>query len=152
MSENFRKPSNSSIGSVNIVSVKLTSKSDQYCANSEPIATYMKTAADFKETNPNRSRRLIYFRSRPVHGLVRRPVLRRLFQRTIAGHWAIEVGEYIWELENQHGVINYHIGVWTNPGDADGRRLLVTERGAIGDTYLTDLEIKEAGTIPPRSM
>ena len=106
----------------------------------------MKTAIDFKETNSNRSRRLIYFRWRPVHGLVRRAILRSFFQGTIPGHWAIEVGDYIWELENQHGIVNYHVGVWTNPGDVDGRRLLATEREAVGDTVLTDLELKEAGT------
>ncbi len=130
----------------------LTSKLGQYCPDSEPIATHMKTAVNFKETNPNRSRRLIYFRSRPVHGLVRRAILRRFFQGTIPGHWAIEVGEYIWELENHHGVINYHIGVWTNPSDVDGRRLLATAREAIGDSILTDLEVKEAGTSSPPSM
>ena len=122
------------------------SESGHSCLDSEPIATYVKTATDLKETNPNRSRRLICFRWRPIHGLVRRPIFRHLFQETIPGHWAIEVGEYIWELENQHGVINYHIGIWTNPGDVDGRRLISTEREAIGDTILTDLELKEAGT------
>lgn len=106
----------------------------------------MKTAVEFRETNPNRSRRLIYFRWRPIHGLVRRAALRRFFQGTIPGHWAIEVGDYIWELENQDGIVNYHVGIWTNPGDVDGRRLLATEREAIGDTILTDLELKEAGS------
>lgn len=112
----------------------------------------MKTAVDFKETNPNRSTRVIYFRWRPVHGLVRRAVFRRAFQGTIPGHWAIEVGAYIWELENQHGIIDYHVGIWTNPGDVDGRRLLATEREAIGTTTLTDLELREAGTSSLQSM
>ena len=151
MSDNFSKLSDSSIDEANILSGRLTSKSGQYCPDSEPIATYMKTAVDFKETNPNRSRRPIYFRCRPVHALVRRATLRRFFQGTTPGHWAIEVGEYIWELENQNGVINYTIGIWTNPGDVDGRRLLATEREEIGDTILTDLEIKEAGTRSPQS-
>ena len=106
----------------------------------------MKKAVEFKETNPNRSRRLIYFRWRPIHGLARQAALRRFAQGTIPGHWAIEVGDYIWELENQDGIVNYHVGIWTNPGDVDGRRLLATERDAIGDTFLTDLELKEAGT------
>lgn len=152
MSHNISKLSTSYISMASIPSVTLTSKSGQYCADSEPIATYMKTAVDLEETNPNRSRRLIYFRWRPVHAIVRQAVLRRFVQGTIPGHWAIEVGEYIWELENQHGVINYHVGIWTNPGDVDGRRLLATEREAIGDTTLTDLEIKEAGTTSRQSM
>ena len=151
MSDDFSKPSDFSIGQANILSTRLTSKLGQYFPNSEPIATHMKTAVDFKETNPNRSRRPIYFRCRPIHALVRRPTLRRFFQGTTPGHWAIEVGEYIWELENQNGVITYHIGIWTNPGDVDGRRLLATEREEIGDTILTDLEIKEAGTGSPQS-
>lgn len=152
MSNNIGKLSKSSIGLTNIPSVRLTSKSGQYCPNSEPVATYMKTAVDFNETNPDRFRRLVYFRWRPIHGLVKRAILRRFFQGTIPGHWAIEVGEYIWELENQHGVINYHIGIWTNPGDVDGRQLLSTEREAIGDTTLTAFEIQEAGTSSPQSM
>ena len=152
MSDNVSKPSILFICLANILCVKLTSESGQNYSDSELIATYMKTAVDFKETNPNRSTRVIYFRWRPVHGLVRRAVLRRAFQGTIPGHWAIEVGAYIWELENQHGIIDYHIGIWTNPGDVDGRRLLATEREAIGTSILTDLELKEAGTSSPQSM
>ncbi len=153
MSEYSGKPSEVSIGLSNAdLSAELTSKSGQCCPNSEAIATYMKTAVDFQETNPNRSRRLIYFRQRPVHGLVRQPVLRRFFRGTTPGHWAVEVGDYVWELENQDGIINYHIGVWINPGDVDGRRLLATEREVVGDTILTDLELKEAGTRSPPSM
>lgn len=131
--------------------MRLTSKSGQYFPDSDQIATYMKTAVEFKETNPNRSRRPIYFRCRPIHALVKRATLRRFFQGTTPGHWAIEVGEYIWELENQNGVINYNISIWTNPGDVDGRRLLATEPEDVGDTILTDLEIKEAGNRSPQS-
>lgn len=112
----------------------------------------MKTDVEFNETNPSHSNRKIYFVRRPIHGLVRRPILRRFVQGETTGHWAIEVGEYIWELENQDGVVNYHIGTWTNPGDVDGRRLLATGRKEIGDTILTDQEIKETGKpFPQRS-
>lgn len=113
--------------------------------DSAPIATYMKTAVEFIETNPTKEKRTIYFRRRPIHGLVSQPSLRRFVQGETTGHWAIEVGGYIWELENQKGLINYHVGVWINPGDADGRRLVATEREKIGDTILSDYEIKEAG-------
>ena len=113
--------------------------------NSEPVATYMKVAVDFQETNAAKSRRPIYFRRRPVHLLVRSVVSRRFFQGETPGHWAVEVGGYIWELENRNGVIDFHIGVWTNPGERDGRRLLATEREEIGYTFLSDTEIREAG-------
>ncbi len=73
---------------------------------------------------------------------------RRFFQGETTGHWAVEVGDYIWELENRNGVVDYHIGVWTNPGDVDGRPLVATEREEIGYTLLSDIEIREAGNDP----
>ncbi|MCJ1435001.1 hypothetical protein MMC27_004371 [Xylographa pallens] len=103
----------------------------------------MKTAVDFIETNPNQFRRRIYFRRRPMHGLVKQPFLRRFVQDESPGHWAIEVGEYVWELEIQNCIINYHVGIWINPNHVDGHRLGATEREAVGDTVLTDLEINE---------
>ena len=152
MSDNYGRRSEYGIGLAKSLGVRLMSGSGKYSLNSEPIATYMKRAVNFKERNLNRSRRLIYFRWRPVHNLVTRAILRRFFPGTIPGHWAIEVGEYIWELESWDGVINYHIGIWTNSADVDGRRLLATEHEAIGDTILTDFEIEEAGTDSPQSM
>lgn len=74
--------------------------------------------------------------------MVRRPVLRPFFQSDTTGYWAIKVGAYIWGLENQDGVVNYHIGTWTNAGDVDGRWLMATEREEIGDTGMTDYGVE----------
>ena len=111
-------------------------------------ATYMKRQLELEEKNPNRSQRTIYWRERPIHTFARPPLLRPLATNSTLTYWGIQIGEdYVWELEVQDGKVGYHLGFWLVP-EKQGVPFVRTEhdREAVGQTRMTDFEIKAKGS------
>ena len=132
--------------------------STQAPSASSDVITYMKTQLELEEKNSNESQRTIYWRERPIHTLAKLSVFRRISTDSTLTHWAIQIGEdYILELEVQDGKVGYHVDVWLVP-EKQGVPFVGTEhdgdpniaetcRGQeIGQTYMTDFEIKAKGS------
>ena len=122
--------------------------------DSMPVLTQNREWVELQETNPTCSKRTVYLKWRPLRKLIGtkglgRPAILYISQRRLFGHWAIEVGDYLWELiQEADGSIKFHRGRWVDPPQSlvdESREILQTKTSRCGETCLTDLQIDEKG-------